>query len=101
MSPDPKRLAWQVRARARILAFAVMPSLSAIVATALLLAATAVDRAGASGLDVSHFTLANGLEVVVIPDHRAPVVTHMVWYKVGSADETARTIRALRTSSST
>ncbi len=47
-------------------------------------------RAGAaSGLDVSHFTLGNGLEVVVIPDHRAPVVTHMVWYKVGSADETA------------
>ena len=44
--------------------------------------------AGAAGLEVSHFTLGNGLEVVVIPDHRAPVVTHMVWYKVGSADET-------------
>ena len=27
------------------------------------------------------------MEVVVIPDHRAPIVTHMVWYKVGSADE--------------
>ena len=27
--------------------------------------------------------------MVVIPDHRTPVVTHMVWYKVGSADETA------------
>jgi zinc protease len=36
---------------------------------------------------VSHFSLANGLEVVVVPDHRAPVVTHMVWYKVGAADE--------------
>ena len=34
------------------------------------------------------FTLANGLNVVVIPDHRTPVVTHMIWYKVGSADET-------------
>jgi zinc protease len=34
------------------------------------------------------FTLANGLQVVVIPDHRTPVVTQMVWYKVGSADET-------------
>jgi zinc protease len=33
------------------------------------------------------FTLANGMEVVVLPDHRAPVVTHMVWYRVGSADE--------------
>jgi zinc protease len=37
--------------------------------------------------NLSHFTLDNGLEVVVIPDHRAPVVTHMIWYKVGSADE--------------
>ena len=36
---------------------------------------------------VESFTLDNGLEVVVIPDHRAPIVTHMVWYKVGSADE--------------
>ena len=27
------------------------------------------------------------MEVVVIPDHRAPIVTHMVWYKIGSADE--------------
>jgi zinc protease len=34
------------------------------------------------------FTLDNGMQVVVIPDHRAPVVTHMVWYKVGAADET-------------
>ncbi len=34
------------------------------------------------------FTLANGLQVVVIPDHRTPVVTQRVWYKVGSADET-------------
>jgi zinc protease len=35
------------------------------------------------------FTLANGLQVVVIPDHRTPVVTQMIWYKVGSADETS------------
>ncbi|MGY8995621.1 MAG: M16 family metallopeptidase, partial [Alphaproteobacteria bacterium] len=33
------------------------------------------------------FMLDNGMQVVVIPDHRAPVVTQMVWYKVGSADE--------------
>jgi zinc protease len=35
------------------------------------------------------FTLSNGLKVVVIPDHRTPVVTQMIWYKVGSADETS------------
>ena len=34
------------------------------------------------------FTLDNGLQVVVIQDHRTPVVTQMIWYKVGSADET-------------
>ena len=34
------------------------------------------------------FTLPNGLQVVVIQDHRTPVVTQMTWYKVGSADET-------------
>ncbi|MBR27202.1 MAG: peptidase M16 [Rhodobacteraceae bacterium] len=36
---------------------------------------------------VSTFTLDNGLRGVVIEDHRAPVVTHMVWYRVGAADE--------------
>ncbi|WP_299360722.1 insulinase family protein [uncultured Paracoccus sp.] len=37
---------------------------------------------------ISHFTLDNGMEAVVIEDHRAPVVVQMVWYKIGSADET-------------
>ena len=45
-------------------------------------------NAAAEGPEVAHFALPNGLEVVVIPDHRTPVVTHMIWYKVGSADET-------------
>lgn len=36
---------------------------------------------------VTEFKLNNGLQVLVIPDHRAPVVTQMVWYKVGAADE--------------
>ena len=36
---------------------------------------------------VSHFMLENGMDVVVIEDHRAPVVTHMVWYRNGSADD--------------
>lgn len=45
--------------------------------------------AQSSGPNVSHYTLKNGLELVVVPDRRAPVVTHMIWYKVGAADETA------------
>jgi zinc protease len=37
--------------------------------------------------EVTTFTLDNGMDVVVIEDHRAPVVVHMVWYRRGSADE--------------
>ena len=35
------------------------------------------------------FTLGNGMQVVVIEDHRAPVVVNMVWYRVGAADDPA------------
>ena len=38
---------------------------------------------------VTDFTLDNGLQVVVIEDHRAPVVVHMLWYRAGSSDEPA------------
>jgi zinc protease len=36
---------------------------------------------------VTSFALDNGLKVVVIEDHRAPVVVQMIWYRVGAADE--------------
>lgn len=36
---------------------------------------------------VSSFTLDNGLQVIVVEDHRAPVLQHMIWYRIGSADE--------------
>ncbi|WP_037968633.1 M16 family metallopeptidase [Sulfitobacter guttiformis] len=36
---------------------------------------------------VTDFTLENGMQVVVVEDHRAPVVQHMLWYRAGSADE--------------
>jgi zinc protease len=58
----------------------------------LVVASPALHRAGAQTTVTSEppatFTLPNGLQVLVIPDHRTPVVTHMIWYKVGSADET-------------
>ena len=37
--------------------------------------------------EVTNFTLGNGMDVVVIEDHRAPVAVHMVWYRAGAADE--------------
>jgi zinc protease len=43
------------------------------------------ERIGGGG--VASFRIENGMDVVVIPDHRAPVVTHMVWYRNGSADD--------------
>jgi len=57
-------------------------------ATAALATALAATAHAGIGPQITNFTLSNGLEVVVIPDHRTPVVTHMLWYKVGSADET-------------
>jgi zinc protease len=40
-----------------------------------------------AGPAITQAKLGNGLEIVVIEDHRAPVVTHMVWYRNGSADD--------------
>ncbi|MEZ0213872.1 MAG: M16 family metallopeptidase [Xanthobacteraceae bacterium] len=60
-----------------------MPALLLLAAAGA--AAVAAPRAAEAA--VTEFTLDNGLQVVVVPDHRAPVVTHMVWYRVGSADE--------------
>lgn len=48
--------------------------------------ATATQYADASAL-IDSFTLSNGMEVVLFPDHRVPAVTHMLWYRVGSADD--------------
>ncbi|WP_413204879.1 M16 family metallopeptidase [Rhodospirillum sp. A1_3_36] len=53
------------------------------------LAVGAVLPASAQVFEPESFTLDNGLEVVVIPNHRVPVVHQMVWYKVGAADEPA------------
>ena len=62
--------------------------LLAVLAVAVPAPAFAQDAQAAAGEpQVVDFTLANGMEVVVIPHHRAPIVTHMVWYKAGSADE--------------
>jgi zinc protease len=55
----------------------------------MLLLALAALLAPLSATAQERFVLDNGLEVVVIEDRRAPVVVHMVWYRVGAADEPA------------
>ena len=55
-------------------------------ALGLLSMVTAVDAAVFSP---ASFTLSNGLQVVVISNHRAPIAIQMVWYRVGAADEPA------------
>ena len=60
-----------------------LPVLAALIS----FAAPAFAGPAAANEAVSHFTLDNGMEVVVIEDHRAPVVQQMVWYRAGSADE--------------
>ncbi|MDB5396636.1 MAG: peptidase [Rhodospirillales bacterium] len=61
--------------------------LASIVCAALLVLAG--DEAFAKVFSPTVFKLANGLELVVIEDHLAPVVTQMVWYRTGAADEEA------------
>lgn len=67
-------------------AIASMPLVSPVLAQT---SASSVSgtTAGIAVPDVTTTRLDNGLEVVIIPDRRAPVVTHMIWYKAGSADE--------------
>ncbi|MGH6872996.1 MAG: M16 family metallopeptidase [Rhizomicrobium sp.] len=43
--------------------------------------------ARAQDTKIFQFALQNGMQVVVVPDHRAPVVTQMLWYRVGSVDD--------------
>jgi zinc protease len=61
---------------------------AAALLTLCLFAAPALAQTTATSDPPVSFTLDNGLQVVVIQDHRTPVVTQMIWYKVGSADET-------------
>jgi zinc protease len=61
-----------------------LPIIAAALSVALPLAAGARTEANEA---VTTFTLDNGMDVVVVEDHRAPAVQHMVWYRAGSADE--------------
>jgi zinc protease len=56
-------------------------------AALFLVAGGATAPAHAQRFDAESFMLANGMQVVVLPNHRVPAVTQMVWYKVGAADD--------------
>ena len=58
-----------------------------ITSASLVLAGAKGDGAAEGRAAISEFRLSNGLDVVVIPDHRTPVVTHMIWYRAGATDE--------------
>ncbi len=64
-----------------------MRRLPQIIFTAFMALAVAACDTKPSGPQVETARLDNGLEIIVIPDFRADVVTHMLWYRVGSADE--------------
>jgi zinc protease len=70
---------------AQVLALALALLLGPPLLAPLLLGGVA--PASAKVFSPTTFKLANGLEVVVITNMRAPIVTHMVWYHVGAADE--------------
>lgn len=59
-----------------------------LTAAAVVVFGLAPINADAGVFNPETFMLENGMQVVVVPNHRVPVVTHMVWYRVGSADET-------------
>jgi zinc protease len=54
---------------------------------AAFIAVAATGAAKAQDTKIFQFALQNGMQVLVVPDHRAPVVTHMLWYRVGAMDD--------------
>ncbi len=60
--------------------------LPALVALGLLLAGSPLLPAHAELFAARSVTLANGLQVVVIENHRSPVVSQMLYYRAGGAD---------------
>jgi len=55
---------------------------------AILVAICVATSAQAEGMQpIETFTLKNGMEVVVLPNHRVPAVNHMLWYRIGAADD--------------
>ncbi|KAA1056345.1 M16 family metallopeptidase [Azospirillum argentinense] len=81
-APPPWKRPWRRLATAGVLAFALTGALSS--AIPVITPAFAAEK---GVFFPETFTLSNGMQVVLVTNQRVPVVTHMVWYKVGAADE--------------
>ena len=44
-------------------------------------------QAERSALQIETFNLSNGMEVILLPSDRVPAVSHMLWLRVGAADD--------------
>jgi zinc protease len=64
-----------------------LPGLILLLALAIGAIPMRVMPAAAQKFDVESFTLANGMQIVVLPNHRVPAVTQTVWYRIGAADD--------------
>ena len=61
--------------------------------TSLLCLSSAISISSAyAATQVEQYTLKNGLQVIIRPDHRTPMVMSQIWYKVGSTDESGNTL---------
>ncbi|OHV79359.1 zinc protease [Ensifer sp. LCM 4579] len=80
-------LPWWRMKHARVVSRMRAFALSMVALQSLMTSEVAAVEVPRPEAEIANFMLTNGMEVVVIPDHRAPIVTQMVWYKVGSADE--------------
>ena len=64
-----------------------MRSLNIALGVATIMLLSGVSPAFAEVFGARETVLDNGMRIVVVENHRAPVVTQMVWYKVGAMDE--------------
>src|SRR5690242_14078419 len=83
----PRRRRPMIRRPLRRTAAAGLMASSRAWLAALLVAAGLGAPARAEEPKVFQFTLQNGLSVLVIPDHRAPIVTQILFYRVGATDD--------------
>lgn len=54
---------------------------------ALALACAPASAHAGDALPVTSFTLKNGMEVIVVENHRVPAISHVLWFKIGAADD--------------